>query len=294
MQTVLIIGAGNSAYDIGREIACVAKRVYQTVRSRCDDVSSRAETPWEKVVRSIIPDNLLQVPEIATFCSTRTVKRVQDAAIVLVNGARLSGVDFVIFCTGYRYSLPFLPSHQAEHTQKAVERTSIISDGEQLYNLHKDMFFIEDWTLAFVGVSKEIATFSFFDMQSVAITAVFSGRVSLPSPRHMWEEYEQRIKKHGTGTKFHMLGLRREIEYIREILDWVNGPSAPRVVTGYEKTLCEAQQKQSQALRELLTCTKILWGKSRAEKQEIVVEKTKQLQEAIEIVDRVRLAAKAE
>ena len=209
------------------------------------------------------------------------VKRLADADIVLVNGTHLSGIDFIIFCTGYRYSLPFLPSYQAVPAQKLVERTNIISDGEQLYNLHKDIFFIEDLTLAFVGVSKEIATFSFFDMQSVAIAAVFSGRVSLPSKRQMLDEYEQRQREHGTGMKFHILGFKREVEYIRDILNWVNGPSAPRVVTGYEKTLREAQQKQTQALRELLICTNILWGKSHEEKQDIIQEKTKQLREAI-------------
>ena len=214
----------------------------------------------------------------------------KDAEILLVNGAHLSGIDFIIFCTGYRYSLPFLPNYQ----HKVVDRTGIISDGEQLYNLHKDIFLIEDLTLAFVGVSKEIATFAFFDMQSVAIAAVFSGRVSLPSKRQMWGEYEQRKRDGGMGTKFHILGFKREIEYIRGILSWVNGPSAPRVVTGYENTLCEAQQKQSQALRELLSCTNILWGKSREEKQDIIQEKTKQLQEALAIADRVQVIASVE
>ena len=107
----------------------------------------------------------------------------------------------------------------------------------------------------------------------------------------MWEEYEQRKRDCGTGMKFHILGLEREIEYVRDFLTWVNGPSAPRVVTGYEIASCEAQQKQSQALRELLICTNILWGKSREEKQDIIQEKTKQVHEAIAITDCVQLAA---
>ena len=243
------------------------------------------------MVHSIIPDNFLQVPEIASFCPSNLVKRLEDAEILLMNGTRLSGIDSIIFCTGYRYSLPFLPSYQAVHAHEVVDRTSIISDGEQLYNLHKDIFFIEDLTLAFVGVSKEIATFSFFDMQSAAIAAVFSGRVILPSKRQMWDEYEQKKRDCGMGMKFHTLGFKREIEYIRDILTWVNSPSAPQVVTGYEIALYEAQQKQIQALQELLICTNILWGKSCEEKRDIIQEKTKQLQEEIAIADRVQLAA---
>ena len=107
-------------------------------------------------------------------------------------------------------------------------------------------------------------------MLSVAIAAEFLGRVSLPSKRQMWDEYEQRKRDCGTGMEFHILGLKREIEYIRDILTWVNGLSARRVVTGYEIASCEAQQKQSQALRELLICANILWGNSREEKQDII------------------------
>jgi len=284
-QTVLIIGAGNSAYDIGREIASVAKTVYVSVRSKGDDDVLRTETPWEKVVRSIIPDNLFQVPEISAFCSTRKLHRLQDAQVLLANDARLSGIEFIIFCTGYRYSLPFLPDYQAVHTQKVEDQTKIISDGEQLHNLHKDMIFIEDPTLTFIGVSKEIATFSFFDMQAVAIAAVFAGQVSLPSKQQMRDEYDQRLRDFAMSMTFHQLGLEREIKYIREIVQWVNGSTSPRKLIGYEQTLHEAQQKQLQALRELLISTEILRGKSLEEKQRVIAEKTTQLQQAIAMAD---------
>ena len=38
--------------------------------------------------------------------------------IVLVDGTHLSGIDFIILCTRYRYYLPFLPSYQAGLAQR--------------------------------------------------------------------------------------------------------------------------------------------------------------------------------
>ncbi|KAK3174107.1 hypothetical protein OEA41_001351 [Lepraria neglecta] len=188
-QSVLIVGAGSSACDIGREIALVSKRVYQSVKSN-ENAHTRAKTPWEKVVRSIYPDNFLQVPEIASFGPSDAFRDIADAEIILVDNISLNGIDFVIFCTGYRFSLPFLPSYRGE----TVNLETIITNGVQLHNMHKDTFFIEDPTLAFVGVPFEIATFAFFDIQAVAIAAAFSGKALLPGKQKIREEYDQRSR----------------------------------------------------------------------------------------------------
>ena len=170
-QSVLIVGAGSSACDIGREIALVAKRVYQSVRSN-EDAHTRAKTPWEKVVRSIFPDNFLQVPEIASFGPSNAFRDIADAEIILVDNTSLNGIDFVIFRTGYRFSLPFLPSYRGE----TVNLETIITNGVQLHNLHKDTFFIEDPTLAFVGVPFEITTFAFLTSRRLQSQQLFQER----------------------------------------------------------------------------------------------------------------------
>lgn len=63
---------------------------------------------------------------------------------------------------------------------ETVNPESIITDGVQLHNPYKDMFFTNDQTLTFVRIPYEIVTFAFFDMQAVAIAAALSGRANCP------------------------------------------------------------------------------------------------------------------
>ena len=271
---MVVVGAGSSAYDIGREIALVAKRVYQSVRSS----DTRSETPWEKVVHSIYPDNFLQIPEIASFGPTSPPEDIQYAEISLFDNSILSGIDFVIFCTGYRFSLPFLPSYQG----KTANLETIITDGVQLHNLHKDMFFIDDPTLAFVGVPYEIATFAFFDIQALAIAAAFSETARLPSKQKMRQEYEKKKLECGTGKRFHVIGMERELQYIKDALDWVNGSSDQPKVVGYEETLRYVEQNQLKVLREILRSSRILHGRDPTEVEEVIARKAEELEQELE------------
>jgi cation diffusion facilitator CzcD-associated flavoprotein CzcO len=123
-QNILIVGDGSSACDIRREIALVAKRVYQLVRS-IEDGPTGSVTPREKVVRSMLPNNLLRISEFAGFASTKTSEDTTDTDIILVDKTPTSGIDFVVFCTGARFSLPFLPI--TKERQSILETSSRIA-----------------------------------------------------------------------------------------------------------------------------------------------------------------------
>ncbi|KLU86316.1 thiol-specific monooxygenase [Magnaporthiopsis poae ATCC 64411] len=113
------------------------------------------------------------------------------------------------------------------------------------HNLHKDMFYIPDPTLAFVGVPYYNSTFSFFDTQAQVVARVFAGEVALPARAEMEAEFDARWrvkKKKGVqvgdkikevdevenpeaaplwGKKFHsLLGL--DEAFTDELLAWVN------------------------------------------------------------------------
>ena len=49
--------------------------------------------PWEKLVHSIFPDNLLQVPEVASFGPIGPPRDIADAEIILVDSISLNGMD---------------------------------------------------------------------------------------------------------------------------------------------------------------------------------------------------------
>ena len=89
------------------------------------------------------------------------------------------------------------------------------------HNLHRDIFYIPDPSLAFVGVPFFTATFTLFEFQAMIVAKVLAGLAHLPSERSMREEYEKRIEEKGLGKAFHSLRDREE-EYVGELLGWVN------------------------------------------------------------------------
>ncbi len=90
------------------------------------------------------------------------------------------------------------------------------------HNLHRDIFYIPDPSLAFVGVPFFTATFTLFEFQAMVVAKVLGGAAELPSQERMRAEYEQRVRTKGLGKAFHSL-RDKEVEYVDELLGWVNG-----------------------------------------------------------------------
>jgi thioredoxin reductase len=219
-QNVLIIGAGVSSTDMAREIGVVAKNVFQSSRGGAYDLSSH-----------LLPDNAARVSGIRSFeplTSSEALETSGDVipgTVTLTDGTTLCNIHRVILATGYHSSLPFLrPFHADALTSEEADSRILITDGLQTHNLHKDIFYIPDPTLAFIGIPFHTATFSFFEFQAVALAAVLSGKVPLPSEESMREEYLERLQRKGAGRPFHsMRGEGQEIGYVKELVAWVNG-----------------------------------------------------------------------
>jgi hypothetical protein len=96
-----------------------------------------------------------------------------------------------------------------------------VTDGTQFHNLHKDIFYINDPTLVFVGVPFFTATFTLFEFQAMVVSKVLSGQAKLPSKDAMRSEYNDRVKTKGFGKPFHSL-RDQETSYVNELVSWVN------------------------------------------------------------------------
>lgn len=82
----------------------------------------------------------------------------------------ITGIDRLIFATGYRYTFPFLPQYhnatlgpkdEAPRGRKdALE--PIVTDGTHLRGLHLDLFYIPDPTLVFLNSEQALTPFFFF------------------------------------------------------------------------------------------------------------------------------------
>ncbi len=147
---------------------------------------------------------------------------------MLEDGQVLDTIHHVIAATGYLRSYPFLSHLHSDVTPNAEADDGLVvaSEGNMAHNLHKDIFYINDPTLAFVGVPYYVATFSLFDFQAQAVARVFAGKSRLPTKEDMRREYAKRVREKGFGRGFNSLHAQgQEVAYVQELVDWVNSHS---------------------------------------------------------------------
>lgn len=214
-----MIGGSVSSTDIAREIHGVAKEVYQSTRGGQFDLPL-----------SFLPSGTKRVGECVSFDFDASTGR---GVAYLEDGTTLPGIDRLIICTGYHICYPFLsPYHNDLISPAEASETVLVTDGTQVHNLHKDIFYIPDPTLAFVGTAYYVSTFSLFEFQAIAVAAVFSRRTKLPSEKEMRDEYIRRVREKGYGRLFHALNEGREPQYVRELVSWINSDAE---LNGWQK-----------------------------------------------------------
>lgn len=229
-QNVLLVGGGTSSTEIARELGPFANTMYQSGRG----------TPFDLPLDMLPDGNCHRVGEIAEFKEDfGTATDSSDAQLqpipataTLIDGTVLRGIHRVIVCTGYHYAYPFLRElHSLTHNPTPDNPSPLIADGTCVLNLHQDMFYIPDPTLAFVGVSQFISSFTFFEYQTMVVAAVLAGQASLPSRAEMNRLYDQRLKARG-ATKFMNARMDEEVPYIEKLIAWLESSNPDCKVEG--------------------------------------------------------------
>lgn len=211
---------------------------------------------------AFLPDNAVRIGEISSFdLEPDTVSDVDNWAatlpgtVTLKDGRKLCDIHRVILATGYHMSYPFLRPYHADQVEPAdANDTVLVTDGTQTHNLHKDIFYIPDPTLSFIGVPYHVATFSLFEFQAMALAAVYSGRAALPDEPAMRREYRARVEQKGAGRTFHSLKVvGEEIGYVRDLIDWVNTHRSPEdQLEAHTQRWHEAYKRRLKRLEERL------------------------------------------
>ncbi|KAI8069425.1 hypothetical protein BC940DRAFT_332338 [Gongronella butleri] len=259
-KTVLLVGDGTSALDIARDIGSRVKLIYQSVRNTDHGYDEKYKA-FREEVKTWLPSNVERVDVIQEiiYDDQAAPSPSTAATIVLQDGRRLQGVDVIIICTGYLFNYHFLHHLHLDEGIDASKRPHrdealVNEQGNQLYNLHKDIFYIPNpLRLAFVGLPFHIATFSFFEFQAFAVARVFSGAAALPTERAMRAEWHDREKKKGSGREFHALGAELEQAYISDILDWLNAHGIPRgkkKLLGHDEAWLNVKENAFDALKK--------------------------------------------
>lgn len=187
-KNVLVVGNYASGGDLATQIGVVAKKVF---------VSTTAEP---------IPDSnfdqILYYPIIESY-------DVETRSATTKGGQVIKGIDMIVFCTGYLYSLPFLEDY-----------IKGITDGKYVKDLYRQMFYINDPTLAFVGLNKFVSPFPLSESQAAVIARVFSGRIQLPNAEFLHKSYEAEAATKGLGRTFHNL-IDSDYTYCNELYEWI-------------------------------------------------------------------------
>jgi cation diffusion facilitator CzcD-associated flavoprotein CzcO len=218
-KTVFIVGGGVSSLDIVTEAAGIAKKIYQSTRSGKFDLPV---SMLPKGVERVGAIDRVEVKEDASSSLGR---------VILKDGKVFEDVDAIILGTGYITSYPYLGELQNPTlpVKQADDKVIITADGQITHNLHKDIFYIPDPTLAFVGVPYHTSTFSLFDFQSEIVARVLAGKAVLPDRAARRTEYQERKTALGEGVDgsvaFHSL-MGKDAEYMGDILGWVNVDAA--------------------------------------------------------------------
>jgi ACS family pantothenate transporter-like MFS transporter len=251
IQNFLLIGGSVSSTDIARELGPIAQNIYQSHRNGAFDLSA-----------NLLPENAVRVDEVVSFeipTNAETSSQIATtdpipATVVLKSGRKLCDIHHVILCTGYHLTLPFLSHLHSDDTPvDQADDTVLVTDGTQFHNLHKDIFYIKDPSLAFVGVPFFTATFTLFEFQAMVVAKVLSGLAQLPNELVMRAEYDARVRAKGYGKAFHSLRDKEE-EYVNELLEWVNRDSERKgknIIPGYSEQWREAREAQVQRVKAL-------------------------------------------
>ncbi|XP_017771385.1 PREDICTED: senecionine N-oxygenase-like [Nicrophorus vespilloides] len=160
-QRVLIIGAGPSGIDLALQISRVASKVV---------LSHHLKEP----ITAAYSDNVEQKPD---------VKRVLGAEDVEFVDGSVCAFDAIFYCTGYKYSFPFL--------DQSCGITVVDNHIEPLY---KHMIHIERPTMCFIGIPFNVCAFQMFDLQARFFLKYLNGTISLPSRELMLEDTENDMK----------------------------------------------------------------------------------------------------
>lgn len=188
-KRVVVVGASVSAADIAF------------------DLTNTAKTPVHAITighaaNGYFGDEAFNHPLIQKHPS---IARVQNKTVYLADGNSIPEVDYLIFGTGYSWTLPFLP-------QVAVRNNRVPE-------LYQHVVWQRDPTLVFVGAIAAGLTFKVFEWQAVYAARLLAGRAALPSLEEMRAWEAARIKVKGDGVKFTMIFPEFEdyFEALREL-----------------------------------------------------------------------------
>lgn len=208
------------------------------------DLVDTAAHPVNSVVLGHTPngyfgDEAFKHPDIVKRPS---ICHVDGRTVHFVDGKSVPDVDYIIFGTGYSWSLPFLPNVEVRNNR--------------VPGLYQHVVYQQDPSLLFIGAVGAGLTFKIFEWQAVLAARLLAGRATLPgvAEQQRWEE--ERIKKRGDGAKFTLVFPDFE-DYFNQLRD-LAGPGEK----GLGRQLPPFRREWYRAFLEGLERRKAMWRRA--------------------------------
>ncbi|KAL4879920.1 hypothetical protein BJY04DRAFT_228823 [Aspergillus karnatakaensis] len=205
-KKTLVVGHSASGIDIASQISSISKHPVL--------ISERTPSSPSSPSQAQAQPAHIHFPEITHL----------DAANHLIhftNGHIEADIANIIFCTGYHFSLPFLPPSSLD-TEKPI-----ITTGSHPHNLYNHIFYTAHPTLAFIGTPQRIVPFPFSQAQAAYTARVFAGRVSLP-PQDEMERWVDERGATNPGQGYNEMKFPADVEYINRMYELCMGSGVLR------------------------------------------------------------------
>jgi len=198
-QRVALFGASASANDLAVEIAQLATELFC-----CGDAFAALPAAARD------QGNLHRRPGIAALRP--------DGSLVLNDGSRVAPVDSLVYCTGYHYRYPFMPSDLLRVEDNWVQP------------LYHDLLHADHPSLAFIGIPFRVVPFPLFEVQARWFAKVVSQAFVLPDRTARHQAIIARAEAlRAAGTKqrhFHQRNLDC-YDYLDTLADQSGSPRIP-------------------------------------------------------------------
>lgn len=188
-KKVIVVGNGPSGVDIAAQV--------NTVSQKPTLLSVRSPTTPAMLEHT----KCEEVPEIVEFLPSERGVRLEDGRVV-------TGIDAIIFCTGFMFSYPFLPDLQHK----------LITHGKGVHGLYQHFIHIEHPTLVFPTLNMKAIPWPVAEVQAAVFSALWSNNLSLP-PLEEMRAWSQRLEEK-QGTALHVFAKLEDGYYINEMHDW--------------------------------------------------------------------------
>lgn len=190
-KVVLTVGGRPSASDIARFIEKEARKIYCSVRS------PQRTFLWET--------EKIKIKPIVTEYKVRD----NGFDVYFSDGTVLKDPDYLVYCTGYQNSYPFL--------ERSITTGWIVPD------FYQHIFSIKDPRITFLGLPLDGLNLRCIEYQAILVARYLAGLVELPSTKEQSQWCKDRFEKFGDSRLYHTIGMNDAIEFSRTLTELGGG-----------------------------------------------------------------------